>query len=145
MNPFFDKVEKTRTCWNWKGSLTHNGYGQFSFNNWTYRAHRFMFSMTYGEIPDGVMVLHSCDNRKCVNPEHLRLGTAKENAKDRRLRKRTAVGEFNGASRLSEQDVREIRKLYKDGYSQPKLAEKFKLSAGHIGRIVRREVWKQVK
>jgi hypothetical protein len=69
-------------CWEWQGPLYRNGYGAISINGIKTRAHRYSFELHKGPIPAGKMILHSCDNRRCVNPAHLRPGTAKDNIQD---------------------------------------------------------------
>lgn len=78
-------------CWEWKGSLA-KGYGQFKVHGWTSRAHRVAYEIARGPIPDGMGVLHSCDNPRCVNPYHLRVGTHQDNMDDKRIRGRVWYG-----------------------------------------------------
>lgn len=135
---FWGHVDKTDACWNWTASLSKGGgagYGVFSDDALRYvRAHRFSWELHYGAIPDGLFVLHKCDNRRCVNPEHLFLGTQLDNMRDRSAKGRAPKGETrkhiptgdehwtrrkpylvprgsrNGQSKLSDAQVGEIRK-----------------------------------
>ena len=75
-------IDQSSGCWEWNGQVGHNGYGLLTVRGKPWRAHRYSYFLKYGSIPDGMMILHSCDNRRCVNPEHLRIGTAKDNAAD---------------------------------------------------------------
>ena len=81
---FWSMVEKGDSCWNWTGSLSKKGYGQISKtrNDGPELAHRLSYRLFVGPIPNGIMVLHKCDNPKCVNPSHLFLGTSGDNTQD---------------------------------------------------------------
>lgn len=80
---FWAKVHKTDTCWNWT-AFTNRGYGTFQFEGKSVLAHRFAYKAVVGEIPKGMQVDHKCHNRRCVNPDHLRLATPKQNNENHR-------------------------------------------------------------
>ena len=74
--------EDSNGCWNWLKSCSSQGYGQFTKNKKYWTTHRYVFTKQYGEIPEGLVIRHVCHNRKCCNPEHLRVGTQKDNYED---------------------------------------------------------------
>lgn len=85
---FFQKVSKSEGCWLWKGTRNMKGYGTIKKDRKTYRAHRVSWELHNGPIPEGKQVLHKCDMRSCVNPDHLYLGTNIENVRDKMVRGR---------------------------------------------------------
>lgn len=146
-------------CHIWMGSCMANGYGQIGYRGKNAAAHRVSWLLQRGPIPEGMSVLHRCDIRCCVNPEHLFLGTALDNVRDMvskgrqrmdgvrgeqnpmRLYQGILSGGRHGMARLTENDVSEIRRRYADGETQKRLADAFGVNQTHISRIVRRESW----
>lgn len=90
MDRFWDKVDKSGDCWVWTASINKKGYGWFKFGGRMMLAHRVSYELEIGEITDGLLVLHRCDNPSCVNPEHLYLGDHDTNMADR-VSRRTAA------------------------------------------------------
>lgn len=89
-NRFEEKFFKTDSCWIWTAATRSTGYGVFSYKGKPVTASRVSYTLYKGEIPDGLHVLHTCDNPSCVNPEHLFLGTNKDNVEDRKAKNRRA-------------------------------------------------------
>ncbi|HDL7461496.1 TPA: HNH endonuclease [Yersinia enterocolitica] len=133
---------KTDKCWVWKMSVASSGYGQIRLNYKNLRANRASYVTFKGEIPDGMVVRHTCDNKLCINPDHLILGSCKQNSQDMVDRDRQAKGERNGRCKLSEDDVQEIKES-KLSYSQ--LAIKFGISKGHAHRVKTGVAWSFLK
>jgi hypothetical protein len=96
-------------------------------------------------VPDGMYVLHSCDNPPCVNPAHLRLGTQQDNANDRVQRNRSAIGARNGKARLTADQVREIRRRRASGESRTSVARAFDINPGTVWYIDQRVTWTHVR
>ena len=144
---FWGNVEKNghAGCWEWKQSTGGHGYGQ-SWDGKTVRlTHRLAWELCVGEIPAGMCVLHKCDNRKCVNPKHLFLGTKADNNEDMRRKGRRApgwktanLGETNGMAKLTATAVIEIRSSCEPGVS---LAKRFNVTSSLISMVRRRKAW----
>ena len=111
---FWSKVAKGEPgeCWEWQGATGQSGHGQFWTGERITNAHRMAYRLTKGEIPDGLMVRHACDNPPCCNPSHLLVGTARDNSQDALERGRTARSGSLPQTRLSDAEVAEIRASY---------------------------------
>lgn len=133
-------------CWNWLGNCQNNGYGRLKFRNVRSLAHRVSWQVFRGEIPKGMCILHSCDNPRCVNPDHLFLGTKDDNNQDmiEKGRDRKVCGEKSPKAKLTVGQVRELRRLYLEGVKIYQLAPIFGINRSSIGAIVRRKTWKHV-
>ena len=133
-------VDQATGCWNWTLS-TANGYGQASFRGSQRLAHIQSFIAFVGDVPDGMILRHKCDNRRCCNPEHLQLGTKADNSNDMVLRGRSARGESHSQSKLTKSQVRSI---FKSQESQPALADKYSVDQATISNIKRGRTWSHV-
>lgn len=144
---FWDKasIGKPKDCWIWRGAKFGNGYGAIQVDGTPELAHRVAWLLTRGEIPEGLCVLHECDNPICINPEHLFLGTQLDNIADRTNKGRSASGSRNGNAKLSDADVQLIHTLYKPrDFSQRKLARIFGVNQSTIRRILVGETWRHL-
>lgn len=142
---FMSKVEKTESCWNWKASKHLFGYGWFRFEGKTTTAHRVSYILHKGTIPKGAHILHSCDNPRCVNPKHLRIGTNSDNREDCVRKNRQTKGSKNGGAKLNEDSVISIRLEYnRNKATQRSLARKYKVSLTLINRIVNKKIWRHI-
>lgn len=145
---------KSKTaCWLWTGFA--NPYGSIQVNGRPCGSHRVAYALTHGAIPNGAFVLHECDDPRCVNPNHLFLGTSQANMEDMRLKGRSTkgrarragsypVGERHYKARLTERSVRRIRAMAAQGVTQKTLAERFGVSCGAVCHIVAYRSWKHV-
>lgn len=143
---FAEKVNKTETCWLWTGFLNHDGYGRVGQKRGVRtggRAHRIAWEMVNGPVPKGMCVMHICDVRACVRPDHLKLGTHAENMADCKAKKRHVFGEDNFHAKLTEDQVREIRML-KGTASSYKVAQKYGVTYGAIASIWAGRSWQHV-
>lgn len=137
-------------CWQWLGSgynFPSLPYGRFKFKGKKYPSHRFSWITFKGIIPDGIFVLHKCDNPKCVNPKHLKLGTHQDNSDDkiRKGRDNPPVGERAHSCKLNPLKVIEIRKKYSSGdFTCQKLGKMFNVSRSAIQGIISGKTWRHV-
>lgn len=132
-------------CWEWQCSINRHGYGALRYEKKAWLSHRLAYSLAVGSVPDGLCVLHKCDNRKCCNPAHLFLGTNDDNVQDRNSKGRTPRGEKSGTSKLKDADVIAIRATYKPfEVTKRMLADRFSVSFAAIDSIISRRTWKHI-
>lgn len=139
---FWKKVDKNGPvfadkglCWIWTASMYEGGYGYFSVDKKSVRAHRFAYKLLIGEIPVGFDIHHLCQNHACVNPTHLELLTHANHPR----------GERNGKAKLTEEDIVLIRRCYAEGkWSQQQLATHFEISQRQIARIIISKQWSHI-
>jgi len=140
---FWSRVDKTTDCWIWNGSINGRGYGRLGYNGIIILAHRLSWFLTHGEMPKGI-VMHSCDNRLCVNPSHLSEGTCKDNTQDMIRKGRHCHGTKVNGVRLNEDLVKVIRIKLSEGAKIAHLAREYEVSAFAIHSIKRMKTWKHV-
>lgn len=139
---FWTKVDKRGPddCWRWTAGLTRNGYGAFhGIQGKT--AHRMAYTVAFGAPAFGLHVLHKCDNRKCVNPAHLFLGTQTDNMTDMVAKQRQARGGAHSQAKLTEAQVRDMRALATAGVSHRDLAASFSVGRSYVSAVVTRARW----
>lgn len=140
---FWSKVDvgEGDACWEWQAGKSDTGYGQFGIRGRLWGAHRVAWVLTFGPIPEGLLVCHRCDNPGCVNPYHLFLGTHKDNRRDAARKGRVTKGEGVCSSKLTEDEVWEIRELLEEGVPRQEIADEFGVSRWSINAINRGKFW----
>lgn len=142
---FEDRIVKLDNgCHEWTGSKDRRGYGTLRKDKKDHKAHRYSYELHRGKIPKGLLVCHTCDNPSCVNPEHLFLGTPKDNMVDMVKKGRSAAGEKNGNSKLNKHIVRLIRKKLDLGISQQKIADELGIVQTTVSKIKIGKSWSHV-
>lgn len=148
---FWSYVQKTSKCWLWKGTRFNTGYGSIYTGSYTCSlAHRVSWMLHRGEISDGMQINHRCDNRACVRPAHLYVGTQQENVDDAIARNRFVLpairrGEENNKAKLTAGQVRQIRKAHVDRtMTRAELAIRFNVTPHCIKAIVERRTWRHL-
>jgi predicted XRE-type DNA-binding protein len=147
---FFEKISETQSlifwggkrCHEWTGCLMKNGYGQINVDGRAGYAHRVSWELHNGPIPQGLFILHRCDNRKCVNPDHLQLGTFMENMEDMVAKKRQAAGMKNSHAKLDDDAIRLIRS---SDLKQKELADMFGVTQPTISEVQSGKIWRLVE
>jgi len=143
---FWEKVARRGPdeCWEWTEGRGKGGYGIFHDCYVAYYAHRIAFVVTYGDTE--LRVLHDCNHPWCCNPAHLYAGTQRQNIQQCHAEGRAADhrGEKHGYSKLTEDDVREIRRLYAGGRFHREIAEEYGIALSHVSRICNRKSWKHI-
>ncbi len=148
-NRFFKKTKLSEInsyngefCLEWTSNCSESGYGRFKVDYKAHKAHHVAWVIKNGEIEEKMMILHHCDNRKCVNINHLFIGTHQDNVTDRVSRNRSAIGEGNGRSKLKELEVLIIRK---SSDTKASLARRFGVDRKVIRDIKNGITWKYLK
>lgn len=146
---FFTDKSKKDGCWVWTGHLSETGYGKIRYNGVQWKAHRASYVAFVGEIPEGLFVCHACDNPKCVRPDHLWLGTAKDNVRDMldkgRGQKAGRVYQQHGNAKLTREEAEEIRSAYtsRKRSTARELSEKYGVTLYNIYHIWHGKTWKR--
>lgn len=132
-------------CYEWQGGKLKDGYGSFRFENKSWAAHRWIWTHIHGPIPSGSVIRHKCDNPPCANIDHLELGSVAENSDDMVSRGRSKVGVLNAASRLTEQQVREIKLAIRDRSAKQKdIAARYGVTPTLITAIKQGRIWTHI-
>ncbi len=145
---FFNKIQinNKTNCWEWIAAKTSQGYGSFRLNGRDKSVHRLSYEFFYGINPGKLLVCHKCDNKKCVNPHHLFLGTQKDNIDDAIKKGRVAnqEGEFNNSSKLTLIEVLEIKKKLFIGLEQKVIAIQHNVHPSTISAIKTGRNWSHI-
>lgn len=163
LDNFWAKVDKSphpKGCWVWTASVNIKGYGQTAYRQRMCGAHRMSYVIHNGLIPEGMLICHHCDNRVCVNPTHLFIGTAQDNSTDMKEKGRSALGpkngmiknphkqprgEVHGNSKFTAGDILEIRRLYASKWgSATQIGLLFGTSKKYVLKVVHRQTWTHI-
>ena len=145
---FWRKVDKSGDCWEWTAAKCSTGYGWIGIGNRkTQAAHRVVWELTYGPIPDGLCICHKCDNPGCVNPDHLFLGTYGDNMKDMwdKSRHYRRLGKENVWAKLTEDIVRQLRDEWQTKpFNMSQKARDLGIHMSTVERVVKGQTWKHL-
>lgn len=129
-------------CWIWNGARTGSGYPQMTIGGKAQTVHRLQYRQARGPIPAGHVVCHSCDNKLCVNPDHLFCGTQKSNMQDMKAKGRHLYGERSPRAKLSESQVRAI---LADPRKLREISQQYNITMAAVSAIRKRKIWKHIK
>ena len=141
------RVDPITGCRIWLGGKRPNGYGVICIHSKRWVVHRHVWTLFYGNIPEGLCVLHRCDNRLCCEPDHLFLGTRADNVRDKTVKGRNngPAGERNIWHKITTVQVVEIRQLLKEGrLTQKEIGALYDLSQQGVSHISRRDTWRHL-
>lgn len=142
MEKYIDRTSSDRGCWLWTGAKTRGGYGHFSIQRRVVRVSRIMLHLYLGlDLRGPWLARHTCDNPPCCNPAHLVAGTQQQNVEDMWQRNRGLLGERMATSKITERDVKEIRRRDAAGEGSSAIARDYPISYEQVRRIIRRKTW----
>lgn len=146
MVEFWRRVDKSGECWTWMGTMASSGYGKFCYLGKYRAAHRFSWEMVNGPIPYAKLILHKCDNPKCVNPDHLSLGTTADNNRDKEAKGRSnhPIGINHGRAKLTDELVSEARQLFRMGHRLTHLSRKYRIDPATMADALVGKTWAHV-
>lgn len=148
LDKLMSRISKAQSgCWEWTWGLSNAGYGRLGYKGKNTQASRVMWIAVHGSIPNGLWVLHRCDNPKCINPDHLFLGTRKDNIDDmvRKGRGNALRGAESNKAKLTEEIVRQIRKEHHhSGIGFRPLGRKYGVSDMAIRKLISGQSWKHI-
>lgn len=130
-------------CWIWQKSKNKNGYGIIGCRYKIFLVHRLSWTLFKGQFDNEILVCHKCDNPSCCNPEHLFLGSDRDNVLDS-INKGRFTRKYHNSFKITPEHVKEIRKLSEKGMNNVEISKKFNVSREHIGSIIRKKCWKNV-
>lgn len=139
---YYMEPEPNSGCWLWIGATNHFGYGLLTIMGESYRAHRLSWEVHNSPIPKGMFVCHKCDTPACINPDHLFLGTSKDNMLDASRKGRTLIGEKNSQCKLTEEQAVNI---FHDMRTASVIAKQYKISKNTVYKIKSGENWDHLK
>jgi len=140
-----EQSEGKNICWIWQGKKGQDGYGQIMIEGIRIRAHRYSYEIFKKKIDDGMLILHACHTKLCVNPDHLREGTVLENAEDTIASGNHLFGQTHPMAKLRNDDVLSIKNYYENGWSFHKISKKYNISSVQVRNIILGRNWKHLE